>query len=167
MLVFQATHQFHHFCMAGSNNDEHDELYLWSFNFFSSLSLKICVSVKIIVLCCTLCRVDIWNMKSVIMSGVMSPDHWVSCQLWSQSPPPDQVNIVTIITLCLLSLSTQPLHSTQLITKLWTQSESLQQRSSAGQDCKIRCVELVMNSTLITHWCTPCSLLTGYQSLVF
>ena len=155
--------------MAGSNNDEHDELYLWSFNFFSSLSLKICVSVKIIVLCCTLCRVDIWNMKSVIMSGVMSPDHRVSCQLWFQSPPPDQVNIVTIITLlcCHYQHWHNLLHSTQLITKLWTQSESLQQRSSAGQDCKIRCVELVMNSTLITHWCTPCSLLTGYHSLVF
>ena len=166
MLVFQATtHQFHHFCMAGSNNDEHDELYLWSFNFFSSLSLKICVSVKIIVLCCTLCRVDIWNMKSVIMSGVMSSDHWVSCQLWSQSPSPDQVNIVTIITL--LCCHYQHNH---YIQHNWSQSCGHKaDLCNKGHllDCKIRCVELVMNSTLITHWCTPCSLLTGYHSLIF
>ena len=35
------TYQFQYFCIIGSSRDTHDELYLWSFRRFSSLSLKI------------------------------------------------------------------------------------------------------------------------------
>ena len=35
------TYQFQYFCIIGSSRETHDELYLWSFRRFSSLSLKI------------------------------------------------------------------------------------------------------------------------------
>merc|ERR1719190_75403 len=45
----RVTNQFQNFCIIGSSMDVHDELYLCSFNFFNSRSLKMFASAKIML----------------------------------------------------------------------------------------------------------------------